>query len=109
MAKKYLPKELSLTVLLSALLVVGFAIVVPGLHMLNELAFGYYNTLPVAEGSDDFDRDGIPNYIDDSDGDTISDKFDITPFGPLHAAADEECEEGEECEIVEEGTEEVEE
>ena len=74
MAKKHLPKEVTVAALLSALLVTAFAVVVPQLHMLNEIVFGYYNTLPVAEQSDDFDRDGIPNYADDSDGDTISDK-----------------------------------
>ena len=79
MAKKHLPTELSITALLSVLLVVGFAIVVPQLH-----------TLPVAEQNHDFDRDGIPNSADDSDGDTIADKYDATPFGIMHTAAGEE-------------------
>ena len=90
MAKKHLPTELSITALLSVLLVVGFAIVVPQLHMLNEMVFGYYNTLPVAEQNHDFARDGIPNSADDSDGDTIADKYDATPFGIMHTAAGEE-------------------
>ena len=102
MAKKQLPTELSITALLSVLLVTGFAIVVPQLHMLNEMVFGYYNTLPVAEQSHDFDRDGIPNSADDSDGDTISDKHDATPFGTLHTAAEEEGETSETPEEVKE-------
>lgn len=89
MAKKHLPHELSVAALLSTLLVTGFAIAIPQLHSLNEMAFGYYNTLPVSEMNADFDKDGIPNYADDSDGDTISDKNDPTPFGTLHAAAEE--------------------
>ena len=71
---------------------------IPQLQMLNEIVFGYYSSLPVSEQSADFDRDGIPNHIDDSDGDTISDKYDATPFGDLHAAAEEEEETEEETE-----------
>jgi hypothetical protein len=100
MAKKHLHTDLSLTALLSTLLVTAFAIVIPQLHALNEVAFGYYHSLPVSELNGDFDKDGIPNHIDDSDGDTISDKYDATPFGVLHAAAKEE--EGEEGEDTEE-------
>lgn len=96
MAKKHLHSDLSLTALLSTLLVTAFAIVIPQLHVLNEVAIGYYQSLPVSELNSDFDKDGIPNYIDDSDGDTISDKHDATPFGVLHAAAKEEKVEEEE-------------
>ena len=48
MEKKHVSKELSIAALLSVLLVIGFAVVIPHVHMLNEFAFGYYNTLPVA-------------------------------------------------------------
>ncbi|PIR52657.1 hypothetical protein COU76_05320 [Candidatus Peregrinibacteria bacterium CG10_big_fil_rev_8_21_14_0_10_49_10] len=85
MTKKYLSKDCSLAALLSVLLVVGFAIVIPQIHVLNEMVLGYYNTLPVSESAD-FDRDEIPNTIDDSDGDHISDKYDSTPFGTLHGS-----------------------
>tara|TARA_Y100000310_G_scaffold336436_1_gene420976 strand:+ start:144 stop:407 length:264 start_codon:yes stop_codon:yes gene_type:complete len=81
MFKKHVSKDTSYAALLSVLLVVSFAIAIPQLHMINELVFGYYNTLPIAEVNADFDRDGIPNYIDDSDGDSISDKYDLTPMG----------------------------
>jgi len=90
MNPKDLHPDTTLTALLSALLVTSFGIVIPQLRVIHEVSVGYYNALPVSQSLADFDRDGIPNSIDDSDGDTISDMYDATPFGTMHAAATEQ-------------------
>lgn len=90
MSSKDLHPDVSLVALLSVFLVTGFGVVLPQVFSIRETAVEYYNALPVSQSLADFDRDGIPNSIDDSDGDTISDMYDATPFGSMHAAAPEE-------------------
>lgn len=50
------------------------------LEVIRSIPQKYFNSLPVSNTAD-FDRDGIPDYIDDSDGDGIPDDKDISPYG----------------------------
>lgn len=50
------------------------------LNFIHRLPSTYFDMLP-ASSSTDFDRDGIPDYIDDSDGDGIADDKDPQPYG----------------------------
>ena len=50
------------------------------LKVISQLPVHYYHSLP-SSNKTDFDRDGIPDYIDDSDGDGIADLHDATPYG----------------------------
>ena len=66
------------------ILVVIFLIAVFGLvslllNVIQGSQITYYNLLPVSDQRD-LDRDGIPDYIDDSDGDGISDSIDANPY-----------------------------
>ena len=40
-----------------------------------------YINMSINNNAMDIDRDGIPDAIDDSDGDSIPDKYDATPYG----------------------------
>ena len=71
--------------LIANVLVVGAIVVMVGLahaslKVIHSLPNHYYNLLPVANQTD-LDRDGIPDYIDDSDGDGIADAQDPLPYG----------------------------
>lgn len=68
------------TVLICIAVIAMVAVVQISLHVLRSLPGHYYNLLPVS-GTLDIDRDGIPDYIDDSDGDGIADQTDVKPYG----------------------------
>ena len=50
------------------------------LQSIRHMPGHYYNLLPSSDRTD-MDNDGIPDTIDDSDGDGISDKMDALPYG----------------------------
>lgn len=50
------------------------------LEVIRTIPERYLLSLPVSNGAD-YDRDGIPDYIDDSDGDGIADYIDSQPYG----------------------------
>lgn len=80
MRRKTLSQELSVGIMMGIMMTIVFSIVIPRLNFLNKfLPVAYYNTLPVSN-TGDMDRDGIPDTIDDSDGDHIADAYDATPF-----------------------------
>jgi hypothetical protein len=81
MRKKDLSQELSVGIMMGVMLTIIFSIVIPRLNFMNRyLPVAYYNSLPIANQGD-MDKDGIPDTIDDSDGDKIADAYDATPFG----------------------------
>lgn len=63
----------NLVVLLAVSSMIGMAVVM--LRFIQQSPAHYYNLLPVSRETD-FDRDGIADYYDDSDGDGISDDQD---------------------------------
>lgn len=80
MRRKQLSQELSVGIMMGVLLTIMFSVVIPRLNFINKyLPVAYYNTLPVSK-TGDMDRDGIPDMIDDSDGDHIADAYDATPL-----------------------------
>ncbi|MBT3293088.1 hypothetical protein HN512_04215 [Candidatus Peregrinibacteria bacterium] len=80
MRSKELSQQLSVGIIMGVMLTIVFSIVIPRLAFLNKyLPVAYYNTLPVSN-TGDIDRDGIPDTIDDSDGDSIADAYDATPL-----------------------------
>lgn len=80
MRRKQLSQELSAGIMMGVMLTIVFSVVIPRLNFMNKfLPQAYYNSLPVSN-TGDMDRDGIPDTIDDSDGDRIADAYDATPF-----------------------------
>lgn len=81
MRRKNLSQELSVGIMMGIMLTIVFSIVIPRLSFMNKIMpVAYYNSLPVSN-TGDMDRDGIPDTIDDSDGDHIADAYDATPLG----------------------------
>ncbi len=76
---KTLPRDVSLGVLLIALLASVFFVVIPTIRAIKAGPGTYINSLPVASQGLDIDRDGVANNVD------------ATPFGSpaQHAVATE--------------------
>ena len=80
MRRKQLSQEVSAGIMMGVMLTIVFSVVIPRLNFMNKyLPMVYYNSLPVSN-TGDIDRDGIPDTIDDSDGDSIADAYDATPL-----------------------------
>lgn len=67
-------------VLVLIALAIMYSVLIICLKVIRNVPTTYYNLLPASDITD-FDRDGIPDNIDDSDGDGVADKNDPTPYG----------------------------
>ena len=77
--------DCSWSALALVLVLCNFFVVLPRFDAIDDMIFEYYHSLPVAVNMD-VDRDGIVDQIDDSDGDSIADTMDATPFGVVGTA-----------------------
>lgn len=68
------------TILIFIAIASVLAVVQSSMNVFQSLPGHYHNLLPVSRTLD-IDRDGIPDYIDDSDGDGIADNTDAKPYG----------------------------
>lgn len=61
-------------------IVIGFLAAHFGLLSIKAMQENYIN-MSIDKANTDFDKDGIADHYDDSDGDTIPDRYDATPYG----------------------------